>query len=252
MLESLQRRDARLQKLNPVVKLAVLLTVIAAMLFVSDPWIPLFMVGLAGLMLRLFGAVPLRTFFIIMSPFGLFALSFLWIHALFPAERGETVLFTVGFLVIAKENVLTGVTFGLRALVFASWSMMFVLTTEPTKLMLSLIQHCRLPARYGYGMMAAYRFLPILQEELRIIRNAHRIRGLGETGGWKGKWQELKRYAIPLLAGAIRKADRVAIAMESKGFNDGRRIFYREISFSGMDAAYGLFMAAILTALLLL
>ncbi|WP_442852713.1 CbiQ family ECF transporter T component [Bacillus sp. J33] len=38
-----------------------------------------------------------------------------------------------------------------------------------------------------------------------------------------GKISELKRYAVPLLAGAIRKAERTAMAMESKGFT-GKKI----------------------------
>lgn len=251
MLESLQRHDGWLQERNPVVKLLVLFGVIAVMLFVNDPWTPLFMVGLAGLLLRLLGAVSFKTFLMYLAPFSLFALSFLWIHTFFPGERGETVLFTLGPMTIARENVMTGLAFGMRAMVFASWSLLFIMTTEPSKLMLSLIQHLRLPARYGYGIMAAYRFLPILQEELRTIRAAHRIRGLGESGGIRGKWNEIKRYAIPLLAGAIRKADRVAIAMESKGFDDSRdRVFYREIRFTVHDVLYGLLMFALLAAVL--
>lgn len=194
--------------------------------------------------------MPVTRFLLYLSPFSLFALSFLWINVLFPAERGDTVLFSIGPVDIAQENVLTGLSLGLRSLVFASWSLLFVLTTEPTRLMLGLIQHCKLAPRFGYGLMAAYRFLPLFREELQQVRAAHRIRGLGETGGLAGKWRQMKRYSIPLLASAVRKAERVAVAMESKGFDDSPdRVFYRRIGWSWKDVVSGSFLLLLLAAI---
>jgi energy-coupling factor transport system permease protein len=253
MLEHWQKHSAFLQQVNPILKLVSLLLVIAAMVTVFDPWTPFVVVLLTVALLRLFGGIPLRVIGLFLLPFSFFALSFVWISVLFPRERGADVLFHLWFIPVTRENLVIGTALGLRSLVFALWSLLFVLTTEPSKFMLSLVQHCKLPSRFGYGMMAAYRFIPLFRQELNQIRAAHQIRGMGESSSLRGRWEQLKRYAIPLLAGAIRKAERVAIAMESKGFDGSRgRSYYRKISWTGYDLLYGIVLLIMAASILLL
>ncbi len=49
---------------------------------------------------------------------------------------------------------------GLRVLIFSSLSLLFILTTDPVRFMLSLMQQCRLSPKWAYGILAGYRFLP--------------------------------------------------------------------------------------------
>lgn len=250
MLEHWQRHSGFLQQVNPILKLLSLLLVIAAMVAVFDPWTPFAVVVLTIILLRGLGGIPLKVIGLFLLPFSLFALSFVWISVLFPRERGTDILFQLWFVPVAMENVLTGIALGLRSLVFALWSLLFVLTTEPTKLMLGLVQHCKLPPRFGYGMMAAYRFIPLFRQELNQIRAAHQIRGMGEAKSLRGRWEQLKRYAIPLLAGAIRKAERIAIAMESKGFDGSReRSYYRRIAWTKYDLLYGMLLLVVVASI---
>lgn len=252
MLDRFQRQDDFLQQVHPVLKLTGLLLVVIMMMFVTDPLTPLIMIVIAGLIIRLLGGIPLKTFMLVLAPFTLFAINFLWIQVVFPGERGTDIWFTIGKLSVAWENVRLGLSLGFRALVFVAWSLLFVLTTEPTKLMLGLVQHCRLPPRYGYGIMAAYRFLPLFRTELRQVRAAHRIRGLGQTGGMRGRLQQFNRYAIPLMASAIRKAERVAIAMESKGFDgSSQRTYYRHVRWTWQDVIYVTMLIAVLSYIMI-
>jgi energy-coupling factor transport system permease protein len=241
MLEHYQKGSHFLQQVNPTLKLVSMLVVIFFMVSIYDPWTPLILLIMTIGVIVILGGVSFRFLLMILLPFSLFAFSFIWINIIFPSVPGETILFQIGSIPVALENVATGISLGLRSLLFASWSLLFVLTTEPTKLMLSLIQHCKLPPRFGYGMMAAYRFLPLFRQELNQIRTAHRIRGLGEARGLIARFQETKRFVIPLLAGAIRKAERVAIAMESKGFDGSRqRSFYHVVPWTMKDIIFGL------------
>ncbi len=241
MLERYQKSDYFLQRVNPTIKLMSMLIVIFFMVMVYEPWTPFILLIITLFTIRFLGGISFRFLIMILLPFSLFSISFIWINVVFPATRGETVLFNIGTIPVALENVLMGLSLGLRSLVFASWSLLFVLTTEPTKFMLSLIQHCKLPPRFGYGIMAAYRFIPLFKQELNQIRAAHRIRGLGESRTLKGRLIEIKRYSIPLLASAIRKAERVAIAMESKGFDGNhKRSFYHVICWSKNDFIFGI------------
>ncbi|RSL32149.1 energy-coupling factor transporter transmembrane protein EcfT [Salibacterium salarium] len=246
MLDAFQTKNRFLQKVNPALKLGCVLLIIGMMIPIFDPWTPLLLFTLTVMMIVGLGGISIRYLSLLLLPFLLFAFSFIWIQVVFPDERGDTVLFTIASMPVALENVLTGVSLGMRALVFATWSLLFVLTTEPTRFMLSLVQQCKLPPRFGYGMMAAYRFLPAFQQELQQIRTAHRIRGLGE----KRKLTQVKRYFIPLMAGAIRKAERTAIAMESKGFDGSRnRTFYQRITWNRCDAAFAILFVTLLVIL---
>lgn len=252
MLEHYQKSNHFLQRVNPTLKLICIFVVIFMMIFVFDPWTPLILFVFTVSVIAMFGGVSVRFLFLVLLPFSLFAFSFVWINVAFPNERGETILFYIGSLPVAKENVMIGLSLGLRSFVFVSWSLLFVLTTEPTKFMLSLIQHCKLPPRFGFGMMAAYRFFPMFRQELQQVRAAHRIRGLGEPRGLKGRIQEAKRYVIPLFSSAIRKAERVAIAMESKGFDGSRqRSYYHVVPWTRSDLIFGIsFVLFCLTLLL--
>lgn len=245
MLESLQNKDGFLQAVNPLLKLVCLLIVVLTMLAFLDPWTPLLVYLLTFLMIVFLGKVPIKTMLLTTVPFFLFGLSFIWIYTVFPSERGETILFTILGLPIALENLMHGISLGLRSVVFGTWSLLFVFTTEPTALLLSMVQHAKLPPKFGYGMMAAYRLLPSFKEELAQLRLAHRLRGITEKKSIKGAIEQTRRYSIPLLASAIRKANRTAIAMESKGFNgDADRTYYREIHWSKKDVLFLILMVS--------
>ena len=80
------------------------------------------------------------------------------------------------------------------------------------------VQQLRVPYRIGYTALAAFRFVPRFGHELEVIRQAHRVRG---AHGGRGPFAAIARwfgYVVPLLAGAIRHAERVALAMDARAF----------------------------------
>lgn len=137
---------------------------------------------------------------------------------------------------MSEASLIIGVSLGLRVLCFASYSLLFVTTTDPSRFILSLIQHLRVPYRFGYAMLAVYRFLPMLGYEFLLIRGAQRIRGVPPRRGVRGWVLEAVRYMIPLLATALRRAERVAIAMEARGLGPGlHRTYYRYVPMRAVD-----------------
>lgn len=235
MFEAYQHQNAFLQRVHPTVKLLSLLIIMLCMIPIYDVWRPLLLLTATVTAIAVLGRVPIQRLLLILLPFLFFGFSFVWLQAVFPEERGETVLFQIGSLPIAAENIEIGLSLGLRALVFASWSLLFVLTTSPTALVLSLMEKWKLTPGIGYGLMAAYRFLPQLHEEFRQIKRAHHMRSMGNKQSvWK--W---KQYAIPLMAGAIRKAERTAAAMEVKGFDGaGNRTRYQAMPYHKEDIVF--------------
>ncbi|GIP34141.1 energy-coupling factor transporter transmembrane protein EcfT [Paenibacillus sp. J2TS4] len=241
-----------LQSINPSIKVAVVLVCVFLLALVFDPLTPLlFLIWTVGVTF-LFGKVPVKKWLLFFSPFLIVAFGYVWTAVLFakvPEGGVETILFRWGWLEVTREALVRGGSLALRMLSFAALSLMFVFTTDPTRLMLSLMQQCKLSPKLAYSIMAGYRFLPLFKEELQILQNAHRVRGLARRGGWREKLKQIGRYVIPLLASAIRKAERTAIAMESKGFTGAReRTFYLTVTVQIRD---WIFLGSMLAALML-
>jgi energy-coupling factor transport system permease protein len=116
------------------------------------------------------------------------------------------------------EALLIGCATALRLGAIVALSLIGGLTTTGPDLVRALVQQLRVPYRIGYTAMAAFRFVPRFATELEIIRAAHRVRG---SHGGRGPFAAVARrfgYVVPLLAGAIRHAERVALSMDSRAF----------------------------------
>jgi len=232
--------DSFLHRRNPSIKLLSLMVMMLAVTLAFDPWTPLIFFTVALLAQRLLGRVPLKQ---IIRPllffFVLGGLGFIGSNAFFYAPAGDqtlTVLWQAGSLEVTAEGLRVGISLTIRMLAIVIYSIIFVTTTDPTDMVLSFIQQARFPFRLGYGILVAYRFLPLWRTELEIIRAAHRIRGAGERMTLRGRWEQLQRYAVPLLAGAIRKSERVAIAMDSRAFGAiPVRTYYRRLDVTWVD-----------------
>lgn len=229
----------QLHTLNPSIKALTVLVLVLLLSFVFDPVTPLLFWVFIIIMTFGFGQIDIRKWLLIFIPFLLVAFGYVWTTAVFsnPPEGLELIVYlSAGPIEITNYGISTGLALGLRVLCFTGLSLMFILTTDPVRFILSLVQQCKLPPKLAYGLLAGYRFLPLLTEEIRIIRHAHKVRGANRETGLKGKLLTLKRYAIPLLASAIRKAERAAIAMESKGFTGARdRTFYHHLQVKRQD-----------------
>ncbi|WP_028782545.1 energy-coupling factor transporter transmembrane component T family protein [Thalassobacillus devorans] len=226
-----------LQELNPSMKAITIILAVFLLAFVFDPITPLLFSSGVVTLTFLFGRVSLKSWSLYFVPFLIIAFGFFWTTLLFGdvgSKEGNMV--TIGFVTFSEADLQVALSLSLRVLSFALLSLMFILTTNKTGFLLSLMQQLKLSPKIAYGVLAGYRFLPMMMTEWKAIRMAHRIRGLRRGKGISGRVQEMKRYVIPLLASAIRKAERTAIAMESKGFTGSKeRTFYRQMKITLQD-----------------
>ncbi|MCT2534270.1 energy-coupling factor transporter transmembrane protein EcfT [Aquibacillus koreensis] len=167
--------------------------------------------------------------------------------------KGDITWFEWGLVHISEESFFRGLHLGLRGFVFAVLGVVFALTTRPVFLFYSLMQQLKLKPKYAYSFMASIRLLPIMVEELQTLRYALKVRGVQDYKGMKGFYKKLKAYSIPLLAQSIRRAHRIAIAMEAKRFSIVQnRTYYYQIGFSKVDLFFVIyFLIFILLAYLL-
>jgi len=239
--------SSALHRVNPTAKLAGMALVAATATLAFDPFVPgMLLLGLWLLAWQI-GRVPLPRMLRWSLPILLLPLPLVLFTALYtdPGRFSSPhVLWQWGIWTVSSEGIRTGFGLGLRLSTLISTSLLFIATTDPTDFALSLIQNLKVPYRFGYGVLVSYRFLPLLGREFQIIRMAHKIRGVGERLGLRGKIKQMRRYAIPLLAAAIRKSERTALAMDAKAFGAGpERTYYRHMRFGWHD---GLFIVATL------
>jgi energy-coupling factor transport system permease protein len=226
-----------LNELNPSIKaLSIVICILLLSLF-FDPVTPLLSIIMTIVLTFIFGEVNVKKWLMMFTPFLFMAIVYVWSSILFPrVYPGDTIIWQWGLITITTEGLERSISLGLRILSFASLSLMFALTTNPMNFLLSLMQQCKLSPKLAYSIMAGYQFLPLIKEELDIIKSAHQVRGAGRAQSLLDKIKQIKKFVIPLLASGIRKAERTALAMESKGFTGGKeRIYYRELRISSMD-----------------
>jgi energy-coupling factor transport system permease protein len=216
----------------------VLVTV--AITFVLDIWTPLCFLAVVLVAMPLLGNLPAGYVVRSMASMLVFAASFVLVNALFHRELGEvTPIFSVGPLTVSWEGLQLGLSIGLRVLFIVSTSLLFVATTRPGDFVLSLVQQARVNYKLAFAVLAAYRFIPILSAEYANIRAAARVRGVGGRSGLLGGLRALRRDAVPLLAGAIRRSERMAVAMDSRAFGAyPTRTYRKRLHVSGRDRLF--------------
>ncbi|MDL9978172.1 energy-coupling factor transporter transmembrane component T [Microbacterium sp. ASV49] len=245
-----------LYALNPLAKLAAPLPAMLLLVFVRDLATPLAFIALAyvtlligmrftrTIALTLFVALPVA---VAIVGFGLAV----WTD---PANVShDVVVLQIGGWTLYGGAVQVGLATALRLVAIVALALIAGTTTTGPDLARSLVQQLRVPYRVGYTAIAAFRFVPRFRHELDLIRQAHRIRG---AHGGRGPFAAIARgagYVVPLLAGAIRHAERVALAMDARAFGaHPTRTERHTVPFRARDVVFILIFWAVSAALFVL
>jgi energy-coupling factor transport system permease protein len=106
---------------------------------------------------------------------------------------------------------------GLRLAAIAFSGVLAMVTTDPTRLADSLIAQLRISPRFAVGALAAARLVPVMAVEWQVLSLARRARGVAG----RNPASSLRIFfgkLLALLIGAVRRATRLAAAMEARGF----------------------------------
>ncbi len=210
-----------LYALNPLAKVAAVAPAMLALIFVRDLATPAVFLALALLTLMVGARMTARTVGLLCGalPLGILAVGIgfsLWVDAELVADTPAVV--QLGDWMLREGALVIGFATALRLGAIVALALIGGLTTTGPDLVRAGVQQLRVPYRVGYTALAAFRFVPRFGHELSVIRAAHRVRG---HHGGSGPFARVARawgYIVPLLAGAIRHAERVALAMDSRAF----------------------------------
>ena len=157
--------------------------------------------------------------------------------------------------IITWEGIARAIQMVLRIVLLITGTFLLTYTTSPIALtdgleiLLGPLKKLRLPIHEMTIMMSmALRFIPTLIEEMDKIMSAQKARGADfETGSLIDRAKALLPVLVPLFVSAFRRADELAIAMESRCYHGGEgRTRMKQLVMAGRD-----YMALALGVLLL-
>ncbi len=233
--------ESPLGRLNPGLKLVTTILAMMISIFATHIWQGVAL-GVVPMLLLWLGA-RLTPWQIVkrMAPFILFFAFYTWTLTAYSRVGPNTP--TVWFLWyrLSWVGLHNGLVLAFRMLASVAFGVVYVSTTDVTQLVVSLTRNFKVPPKFSYGSLAGIRVFPLFEEEWNKLRQARHLRGK-ETR--RAFFTRVVTYALPLMTQSIRIGERVAVAMESRGFRDGvandpkARTYYLDTPVSIRDGLY--------------
>jgi energy-coupling factor transport system permease protein len=150
------------------------------------------------------------------------------------------------------QGLNTGLMIGCRVVALAILMPMLTMTTD-TQLLALGITRLGVNYRAAYIITSTLNLIPLFEEEARQIIDARRLRGMRPVkGAGTAAGTALIEYpaiALPLMVKALRQAQLMALAMDTRAFGAFRtRTWLGDIKLSAAD--YGAFAAGIAWAVI--
>ena len=217
--------DSVIHKLDPRVKLFATLIFIISLCSFKNVW------GFLVATIFMFGFIELSKVPIGYMVKGLKAIVILMIITalfnLFLTSGKELVSFWI--FTFTYEGLRYAILMAIRLTYLILGTSVMTLTTTPNELTdglekaLAPMNKIHVPVHEIAMMMSiALRFIPILTEELEKIMKAQTARGIDfESGGLLKRVKSMVPIIVPLFVAAIRRANDLAMALESRCYHGG-------------------------------
>ncbi len=249
--------ESFIHRLDPRTKIILTVFYIATVFFIQGLWGFLFLGVLSFFMIKL-SRVPVKLFLKGLKPV-LFIMIITALLNLFLTADGK-ILFEFYFLKITDKGLNLSVFMILRILFLVVGSSFLLYTTSPVTMtsglesLLKPLKKIGVPAHEISMMMSiALRFIPTLIEETDKIMSAQKARGANlDEGNLIKRAKALIPILVPLFISAFRRADELAMAMESRCYNGSdNRTKLKELKFTKKDfIAYTAFFVGAAAAIL--
>lgn len=234
-------------RLDPRVKIILMLLFIL-LVFSTKNFIIISIVFLFVVITWFASGLPIKK---LMGTFKLLLILYLFIlimQALF--QDGKTILLqpiipdVIPLIGGAGKVTLEGVTYGLilcyRLTTLIILMPMITMTTDISTLSLGLVK-LGLPYKIAYMATTAINMIPSLQEQVKTIMDAQKLRGFTvfEEGKIVEKMTAYPTLVVPMVLGAMKKSMLIGIAMDARAFACKKdRTYVDTIKFHISDMVY--------------
>lgn len=218
--------ESFLHKMDARVKIVLTFLYIAVIFFITN-YYGYILLGSFTLALMFFSGIPMKVFLKSLKPM-LFFIVFTAVINMFLTNGN--ILWSWWILKITDKGVEYAILMILRISFLVISSSLLTYTTSPIALTNGLEQLMMPLSKIGVPsheiammMTIALRFIPTLLEETDKIMKAQMARGADfETGNLMKRAKALVPLLVPLFISAFRRADDLAIAMESRCYSGGK------------------------------
>jgi len=246
--------ESQIHKLDARIKLLMTVELIV-IIFLLDNWGLLITAGFVVLG-SLLSKISIKYVIKSIKPLRFILLLTFIINVFF--MQGDTVLLEWWKITVTLEGIIKAAVVAARLVLLVSVSSLLTLTTSPMEITAALesllkpLKAIRFPvSELALMMSIALRFIPTLMEETDKIMKAQTARGASfDTGNVLARAKGMVPILIPLFVSAFKRADELALAMESRCYNGViERTKYRVMKVRGKDfAALGITSLLIVAA----
>jgi energy-coupling factor transport system permease protein len=246
--------ESVLHKLDPRTKLILTFVYVVALFAAVGPvtYSLMFVFLVASVLIS---EINLKTILRSVRPL-IFIIAFTFILNIF-FTRGEP-LVQLWIITISREGLVTAAKMMARLVMLIVGTFLLTYTTSPIALtdglerLLNPLKKIRMPVHELAMMMSiALRFIPTLIEETDKIISAQKARGADfDSGNLVRRAKALLPILVPLFISAFRRAEELAVAMESRCYHGGEgRTRMKQLKLMRRDAM-AFVIGAILTAVI--
>ena len=235
------KSDSFIHKLDPRTKIILNIVYILGVFFIDDIkgylayFLIVFFVSFSSKIkiYHLLKALKTISMFIILT--SLFNVFFI---------KEGNIIFNVGFLKIYDKALITSIFISFRVIFLILGSTILTLTTSPTELtdgfesLMIPLRKLKVPVgEISLMISISLRFIPTLLDETDKIIKAQKSRGVDfESGSIVKKIKNIVPILVPLFINSFRRADELAIAMESRCYQGSENRFkFRVLKFTRND-----------------
>ena len=244
--------DTIVHRLDPRTKILVVIIFIVA-LFLAVDWISYAVMFLITAMCVKLSSIRLKSLMKGLKPL-VFIILLTGILNLFYTKEG-TVLLDWWIFTVTTGGIKRAFLMVVRIMLLVCGTLLLTYTTSPLALtdglemLLNPLKKIKVPVHEMSMMMSmALRFIPTLIEETDKIMSAQKARGADfSTGKITDRAKALLPLLVPLFVSSLRRADELAVAMESRCYHGGEgRTRMKTLKMAPRDWLCFLFWALVL------
>lgn len=229
------QRDSLVHRLNPLTKLFWSMVIMTLSFVFRNPMVlaTLFL----SVILMAYAAKILKEMIPVFKGLLYFA-GFFLLFQIFLIPEGNTIFVIPGtdWFRVTDQGLIISLGIGARLMVIAASFPILLATTQVKDLVVVLVEKIKIPYTYAFMFITSLRFIPTFMNEMDQIVQAQCSRGHRlDSRNFITKFLSICPLAIPLMITSVKKAERLAISMETRGFGCGKRTYLHRIVFCQAD-----------------
>lgn len=237
-----------IHKIDPRIKLVVLIALIVSIFF-NTGFTGYCIIGAFILLVFFSARLPYTLLFRLLVPMSFIIIILFILNCFIIKGDSENigVIWHWQFLTLSQRGIFSSIYIGTRIYLMIITTTILTTTTQPLDLTLALedlmlpLKLIRFPVHIISMIISiALRSIPTLFDEAGRILKAQASRGVDlKNGHFKEKVKALVSLIIPLLVSAFQKAEDLAYAMDSRGYDpQGKRTRFRQYHIDFKDVLF--------------